>query len=275
MSIIDCRFRPTTPEFLCYIEPEPALFEIMKSRPCKPEPMETSIKLMKNIGITGGVISGREWAAGGHSVSNEYIASLVKKHPDFNIIPVAGVDPTLSEDKLTANLEYALRDLKLKGASVDPFVLETNCADKRFYPIYKLCQDYNVPVMITIGPFPMGRGRMEWCHPNAADIIANDFPNLKILLSHAGFPYTQELIAIVWRNKNVYFENSLYYKLPGANMVVDAVNNYIHDKMVWASAYPFADYNSALNDFYQAGYKECHYSKILTENAQRLFDVSF
>ncbi len=275
MSIIDCRFRPSTPEFMGYLEPEPHFFSVLKSRPPKPESLETSIKHLKSVGVTGAVIHGREWAKANQFITNDHIAELVKKHTDFNIIGVAGVDADAGEEVVCSKLEYAIKELKLKGVSLDPFAIESDCADERFYPIYQLCQDYNVPVMITLGPFPAGYGYMQWCSPFPADKVANDFPNLKILLTHGGFPHTQEFIAIVWRNKNVYFENSLFYNMPGADMVVEAVNNLFPEKMVYASAYPSIDYYQSLKDFYKMGYKDSVLPMILHENAKRLFDVSF
>lgn len=40
MNVIDCRFRPLTPEFQWYIDPEPANFWVTQTRPLKPEPTE-------------------------------------------------------------------------------------------------------------------------------------------------------------------------------------------------------------------------------------------
>lgn len=271
MGIIDCRFRPLTPEFLAYTDPEPANFWITQTRPLRAEPLEVTMKYFEKMGISHAVCSGRDMrSVGGLYVSNEYIASLVKQYPVF--VGVAGADP-LSDTVLT-DIEYAIKTLGLKGVSVDPFALKTQADDKRFYPIYEKCAELGVPVIITIGPLPIRCGSyMEWGSPLPADHICADIPEVKILLSHAGFPFTQELIAIVWRHENLYIESSIYRHLPGAGLLVEAVNTCIGDKMCYASAYPFADYTQALPRFLAQGYDPMVLPKILHDNAAKLFGI--
>ena len=271
MKIIDCRFRPLTPEFSNYIDPEPANFWITQTRPLKPEPLETTMKYFKKMGIVGAVCSGRDMrSVGGPHIANEYIAKLEKKWPVF--IGVAGIDPLGAS--VGADITHAIKDLGLKGVSVDPFSLKTTADDKRFYPIYEKCQELGVPVIITIGPLPIRNGSyMEWGSPLAADHICADLPDLKVLLSHAGFPWTQELIAVVWRHENLYFESSIYRHLPGADMLVGAVNTILSDKMCYASAYPYADYTLALKQFMNMGWESWVLPKIMYENAAMLFGI--
>lgn len=271
MAIIDCRFRPLIDDFLAYTDPEPANFWITQTRPLKPEPLEVTMKYFQKMGITGAVCSGRDMrSVGGVYISNEYIAKLAKEYPVF--IGVAGADPL--SPTVTQDIEHAVKNLGLKGVSVDPFSLKTTCDDKRFYPIYEKCAELHVPVIITIGPLPIRNGSyMEWGSPLPADHICADLPELKVLLSHAGFPFTQELIAIVWRHENLYFESSIYRHLPGADMLVEAVNTVIGDKMCYASAYPYADYTQALPKFLAQGYNPLVLPKILHGNAERLFNL--
>ena len=129
--------------------------------------------------------------------------------------------------------------------------------------------------MASHTPLPIRCGSyMEWGSPLPVDHICADLPNLKVLLSHAGVPYTQELIAIVWRHENLYFESSIYRHLPGADLLVKAANTCIGDKMCYASAYPYADYTQALPKFLAQGYDPMVLPKILHENAERLFGLN-
>lgn len=272
MAIIDCRFRPLTPEFKHYIDPVPANFRITRTSPPQPETLEQSVLNLRSLEITGAVVAGRDMESlGGKKVSNDYIASLVKQYPDM-FIGVAGVDPLKGKIALD-ELEKDITRLGLKGVSIDPFALQTDAADQRFYPIYEICSAKQVPVLITIGPLPIGSGRMEWGSPLPLDRVAADFPQLKILASHAGFPFTQELIAIVWRHEHVYFESSIYRHLPGADLLVEAVNTIIGDKMCYASAYPYANYTSSIQKFLAQPYSEEVLPKILYKNAQSLFGL--
>jgi len=272
IPVIDCRFRPLTPEFQWYTNPEPANFWVTQTRPLSPEPLETTMKFFKKMNYKGAVCSGRDLrSVGGPYVSNEYIAQLMKDWPIF--IGVAGADPL--NPKVQDDIEYSIKTLGLKGVSVDPFALQTHGGDKRFYPIYEKCAELGVPVMITVGPLPIrGGSYMEWGSPLPIDRVCADLPDLKVLLSHACFPWTQEIIAMVWRHENLYIESSIYRHLPGANLLVEAVNTVISDKMCYASAYPYADYTQALPKFLAQGFDPVILPKILHENAERLFGLN-
>lgn len=271
MAIIDCRFRPLTPEFLMYTTPEPANFWKLQTRPLSPEPLDVTMHYFERMGITGAVVAARDLRSLGSSyISDEYVAKLVKEYPLF--IGVAGADP--KNHTVEADIEHAVKNLHLKGVSIDPFAYKTDAADKLFHPIYKKCVDLNVPVVITLGPLPIGGDSLlEWGSPLAVDRVAAAFPSLKILMSHASFPFTQELVAVVWRHENVYFESSIYRHLPGADLLVEAVNTVIGDKMCYASAYPYADYTQALPKFLEQGYNSLVLPKILHENAEKLFSL--
>lgn len=272
MKVIDCRFRPLVGDFAKYTDPEPANFWVTQTRPLKPEPIATTLKYFKKMGVIGAVISGRDLrSVGGKYIPNEFIAQLCAEYPIF--IGVAGADAK-SRD-VVKDIDHAVRELKLKGISMDPFAYKAKADDKLFYPVYEKAVELDVPVILTMGPLPIRNGSyMEFGNPTPIDHVCADLPDLKVLISHAGFPWTQELIAMVWRHENLYFETSIYRHLPGAELIVDAVNTCIGDKMCYASAYPYADYTQALPKFLNMGYKSWVLPKILYENADRLFGLT-
>jgi predicted TIM-barrel fold metal-dependent hydrolase len=57
-------------------------------------------------------------------------------------------------------------------------------------------------------------------HPRHIDQIACEFPDLKILMSHAGYPWVLEACLVAWRHPNVYLElgahRPKYFAAPGA-----------------------------------------------------------
>ncbi len=46
--------------------------------------------------------------------------------------------------------------------------------------------------------------------PRYIDFVARDFPELKIVISHGGYPWVNEAIIVAQRNRNVYIELSEY-----------------------------------------------------------------
>jgi uncharacterized protein len=47
--------------------------------------------------------------------------------------------------------------------------------------------------------------------PIFVDDVAIDFPDLKINMSHTGWPWTGEFLSMIWRHPNVYGDISAYF----------------------------------------------------------------
>jgi uncharacterized protein len=48
--------------------------------------------------------------------------------------------------------------------------------------------------------------RSELGHPRFIDEVACDFPELRIIVSHGGYPWVLEACLIAWKHPNVYLE---------------------------------------------------------------------
>lgn len=82
--------------------------------------------------------------------------------------------------------------------------------DRRFYPLYAKCAELDIAVGFQVGhsaevlPSDVGR-------PMLADDVAIDFPDLRINLSHTGWPWVDEWCSMLWRHPNVYGDISAYF----------------------------------------------------------------
>ena len=65
--------------------------------------------------------------------------------------------------------------------------------------------------------------------------MARDFPKLKIVVSHGCYPWVNEIIMVVQRNRNVYLELSEYEQSPFSEGYIQAANTMIGDKVIFAS----------------------------------------
>jgi predicted TIM-barrel fold metal-dependent hydrolase len=81
--------------------------------------------------------------------------------------------------------------------------------DRRFYPLYAKCDELDIAVGLQVGhsaePLPSDVGR-----PMLVDDVAIEFPNLRINLSHTGWPWVAEWCSMLWRHPNVYGDISAY-----------------------------------------------------------------
>lgn len=81
--------------------------------------------------------------------------------------------------------------------------------DKRYYPLYAKALEYDVPVGLQTGHsaevMPNDPG-----NPIYVDEPALHFPGVKFILSHTGWPWTEEWFAMIWKHPNVYGDISAY-----------------------------------------------------------------
>ena len=123
-----------------------------------------------------------------------------------------------------------------RGAAIDPFLAKIPANHAKYYPIYAKCCEFDIPVVISTGMATLVDGAdPEHCHPRYIDAVARDFPKLKIVVSHGCYPWVNEIIMVVQRNRNVYLE------LPSTSSrrspkLHSAANTMIGDKVIFASA---------------------------------------
>ncbi|WP_443659963.1 amidohydrolase family protein, partial [Desulfovibrio sp.] len=165
-----------------------------------------------------------------------------------------------------AVLEDGIRGAAIAHCAVD---------DAKFYPLYAMCCEFDVPVIMTAGLSPfMPKVVLDSTDPRHIDRVATDFPELKILFSHGGYPWVLEAIALVLRHSNVYMDfSTCESKLMGQNYI-QAANEYITDKVVFASANPFVEVHKAVEKYQRLDLTEECRRKLFYENGMKLLGLS-
>jgi uncharacterized protein len=138
----------------------------------------------------------------------EVAAEAVAKAPD-RLIGAAGYNPFRIEESV-ARVELFVREYGFRYVYFHPITFGVAPNDRRCYPLYSKCVELGIPVGFQVGhsaevlPSEVGR-------PMLVDQVAIDFPNLKINLSHTGWPWTGEFCSMIWRHPNVYGDISAYF----------------------------------------------------------------
>lgn len=230
------------------------------------------IRELDENGIVVAVYVGRDLeSTTGWKLSNDYVAQVVKRYPG-RLIGFGGIDPKKGR-KAVREARRAITELKLSGVAIDPFRAGISADDRLFYPIYEVCAEESVPVIITIGPLPSPAMYMEFGSPTAVDRVATDMPELTIICSHGGWPFTNEMIAIAWRHDRVFFETSLYEGMPGASAWVEAANTILVKKILFASGYPARSFADALKLYAGLPLSDQARARVMRENARELLGI--
>jgi uncharacterized protein len=146
-----------------------------------------------------------KWMA--NDFSNKEVYEMIKDHPG-RLLGMAGYDP-LNIVQSLRDLEVAVKEYGFKGVYAHLLGWDMRPDDRRMYPCYAKCIELNIPFSMQIGHslelMPSEAGR-----PIYIDKVALDFPDLKFIGSHTGWPWCDELIAMASKHKNVYMDISAH-----------------------------------------------------------------
>lgn len=282
--VIDFRVRPPTRTFpnLTIFRPELGGAAMVGpwAGPAPQSQVEKSMPLfldeLKEAGVVHAVVWGRAVSNAAESTPNDDVAAVVGEHPKL-FSGLAGIKaPREGQIRSTMEeLERALVKLKLRGITIEPgfsFSQTEGADDARLYPIYERCAELGAIVAYTIsvraGP------SIRFSNPRAVDKVAGDFPDLKIVVGHAFWPWVNQSCGVAFRRDNVYLLPDFYgVRMPGHTGWVEAANSHLSDRIIFGSAYPVVDPRVLVKEYQKLGYKDGVLEKVLYKNAQALLGL--
>lgn len=277
--IIDFRLRPPFGDFLnCIMYNTERSAKVASNMGMVQPPsvanksMELMFGEMERAGITKGVVPGRKANPKMGNVSNSDIEELLNKYPD-KFVGFAGIDPTNWEEALE-EIEKTVISGPFKGIVLEPGVLTVPmyANDRRMYPVYNKCAKLGVPVILMTGG--NAGPDISYTMPVAVDQVAADFPALKLIISHGGWPWVTEILHVAFRRPNIYISPDMYLvNMPGVQDYVTAANYFLQDRFLFATSYPFIPLEEGVIYFKQLSFKIEVIDKLLYKNAAKLLEL--
>ncbi len=279
--IIDIHAHPLTKEVLELpgtkelYQPYEAIFH----REVKPISLEQMIEGMDKAGVAKTVLCPLNMETmvldglKGYKIPNELIAKAVSQYPD-RFIGFACVDPR--KGYLAAKeLEQAIRELGLVGlGELLPSDVELYPNDELMYPLYEKALELEIPVIIHTGQIFDPGTKLKYSNPIFVDDVAVDFPSLKLIVSHFGWPWMEEAIAIVQRNTNVYFDISGWAPRYLPKLLIDYMDGPLSDKALFGTDFPLISWERVVSELRALPLKESTKEKVFGENAKRLLNLA-
>ncbi|MHC5020723.1 MAG: amidohydrolase family protein [Planctomycetota bacterium] len=203
---------------------------------------------------------------------NEWVANYCDGHTD-RLIAMGSVHP-LYQKPPGAEVQR-LHDMGIRALKIHP---PHQCFPVNAYrtgeipglaPVYAKAEQLGMPVMIHTGTSIFEGARNVYADPMAVDDVAVDFPNLTIILAHAGRPLYMET-----RFRNVHLDISsippkrLLHYLPDLERFAD--------KILFGTDWPapgVPDIATNIADTRALPVSEAALEKILYSNAAKLFRV--
>ena len=284
--IIDARVRPPFKSLKQVLSSAPGSRPPVKRSPLvsgyeRPQSMvqksfELFVAEMDDAGSDKGILVGRQ--AGHRLVSNDDIAELQNMHPTRFPVAIAGINGSNVEVAVN-EVERAIKGLDFKGIAMDPgwLVPPLYVDDKSIYPIYSKCAELGGVLYLTCSL--MQGPDISFAEPARIQRVANDFPELKIVVVHGAFPFTNEMLGVMIANAplgNLWVMPDFFQFIPGfagAQDWVEASNHYIGDRMLYASSYPVRPLKQSLDEFRRFHYQPEVIENIMANNAANLFGI--
>ncbi|MEE9491366.1 MAG: amidohydrolase family protein [Dehalococcoidia bacterium] len=147
--------------------------------------------------------------------SNELSADIQQSAP-ARIISFAAAEPLDAQDVFNRarlkEVEKSIAEKGLKGLLLTPPYGHYYSNDKRVYPFYEKAVELDIPIYFHHS-HNFGSPKncpLKYVRIWLLDDLTIDFPELRFNVEHMGYPWTEELLAIMARSPNVYTDIAMF-----------------------------------------------------------------
>ena len=232
--------------------------------------LDAYLNMLDRLGIVRSVPFG---------ASNDEVAELLRDYPDrfIGLARISGLHGMSG----VRELERRVREQGFHALGVSALVDAIPASDRRYYPLYAKAVELDIPVRVyssmsyaTDRPYDLG-------HPRHLDQVAIDFPELTIIGGLGGWPWVNEMVAIVRRHPRLYMDTSAhrarYLGQPGSGweMLMQFGNTLIQDKVLvgLSAGLVGQSYETLLGEYMALPLKDTVKEKWLYHNAARVFRI--
>jgi len=213
-------------------------------------------------------------------ISNDEIAVLLHTYPE-RFLGLARIS-CLQGMRGVRELEHRVRQEGFHALGVSALVDCLPASDRRYYPLYAKAAELGIPVRIyssmnyaTDRPYDLG-------HPRHLDQVAMDFPELTLIGGLGGWPWVNEMVALVRRHPNLHVDTSAhrakYLGQPGSGweMLMQFGNTLIQDKVLIGISAGLVGqpYETLIQEYLTLPLKDSVKEKRLYRNAARIFGLA-
>lgn len=137
--------------------------------------------------------------------ANQYVLEQCEKS-NGRLVPFCTINPF--EEKAGDYLKRYMEQDGFVGLKLHCNMQQFFPNDERLYPIYRVMEEYGKPVLFHSGGIGVNPNKDRFGQPVNFDDIACDFPELPIILGHAGRIWYNETAMLLRKHKNVFAEIS-------------------------------------------------------------------
>jgi len=252
-----------------------AATEYFNADPKRPSIAETIQHYREqNIGLVMFAVDS-ESGTGIKRISNEEVAEAAAENSDM-MVAFASIDP--HKGKAGAlEARRLIADYDIKGFKFHPPIQDFHPYDRMAWPLYEVIAEHNMPAIFHTGHSGMGTGmrggggiRLKYAQPMLLDDVAVDFPDIKIVLAHPSWPWTDEALSMALHKPNVYIDLSGWSPKYFPPQIIQYANTQIGHKFMFGSDFPLITPEKWIDAFEKAAFRDHVREPILKGNALKL-----
>lgn len=206
----------------------------------------------------------------GDMISNGEVKGWVDEYPE-QFYGVCSVD-LRNPVKAVKTIRQAVQQDGFKAVRIVQWLWDLPCSHALYYPVLATCVELDVPICLQVGHTGPLRSS-ETGRPAHIERIALDFPDLKIICGHIGYPWHVEMICVATKFPNVYIDTSAYKVKRYPAELVQYMQSNGKNKVMFGTNFPMIMPDTALQGFEALELDDETAQLFLAGNAQRVFKL--
>ncbi|MEQ8801688.1 MAG: amidohydrolase family protein, partial [Haliea sp.] len=159
------------------------------------------------------------------------------------------------------------------GVRIVPWLWDLPPNDRRYYPIYAVCAELGVPLCTQIGHTgPLQRSETGRPIPYLEDVLL-EFPGLKVVGGHVGFPWIDELVSLAVKFPDFYVDSSAYIARRYPPAFVDFMKGPGRDRVMFGTNWPMLSPRQCLAGLDELDLDADVIDAFLGDTAKRVFKL--
>lgn len=284
-DVVDIILRVTPAGAVRNLEALPA--ELRTPSVLNPLTPQQVLDRMDRYGISQSIIPARKYGEA-WGLSYEAVRDFVAAAPT-RLFATAGISPLAKMDGVR-RFEEAVRDFGFIGAHAYTSWARVPIDHRLWYPYFAKAEELEVPFQIEIMG---GKTRASGGRPVYLDQVAEDFPDLKLVATHTGYPWERDLIGICEFRPNVYIGyDTLMPHLWAPELIAYARDENFagrnvrrmyrggprvavlpSDRILFGTNYLSMDIDTVFDEVADHGFSDDVLSKLYTTNARKLYGL--
>jgi uncharacterized protein len=255
------QFRPWVVEFFQHTNPHYIENFVERITP------ESAIAFLKSHNVDRSVILAEYAPQASAIVTNEFVSEFSRGHEE--LIPFGCLD--FSDTRpYEEQARHAVEVLGVKGFKLLPSYQHFYPNDQTLFPFYDYIQSLGMPIMFHTGTSIFKGTRIKYADPLLLDDVADEFPDLNILMEHGGRTFWYDRAAWLiskYKNMHIGIAGIATRHLP---RFFPRLEQY-RDRFIFGSDWPgVADINGLIERVLALPYSNETKEMILHKNAERL-----